>query len=144
MYSKPFSLSPSLHLKSKGKEQNSINSKTNFNRNRKEPGIQDNWQTVLGRCQVPSITQTKHAHTGLWSPKAWKPTTHRQKQEDQKFKATLRYLQFEACLEIEEEREGRRGGYLPRVHQNLEHRKTNLKEPDLTFKGHKLWGRDKA
>lgn len=72
------------------------------------------------------------------------PRLKRQKWEDQKFKATLRYLQFEAYLEKEEEREGRRGRYL-RVHQNLEHKKkNNLKEPDLTFKGHKLWGRDKA
>lgn len=36
----------------------------------------------------------------------------RQKREDQMFKATHRDLQFEACLEVEEEREGRRGGYL--------------------------------
>lgn len=59
---------------------------------------------------------------GYDPPKAWKPTTQRQKWEDQKFKATLRYLQFEAYLEKEEEREGRRGRYL-RVHQNLEHKK---------------------
>jgi hypothetical protein len=59
----------------------------------------------------------------------------------------LSYIQFknlsglrEAEEGRERRREGRKEGSWPRVHQNLEHRKIDLKKPDLTVKEHKLSG----